>query len=290
MTEGNSDYNITYFFTYYYLKLSLIYFKRIFDEFKIKTIYDLTKEIQLIIQLGIHFIFEIVYNNYRHDNLEEFIQHMTNPKPESDFWKNVICGYLIETLIGIYGKDSFVIIHINGGPDIIDVEDPARLKYFEVKSSGGGDYGCNTFFRKNRFDLSRIYDCLSVEHITRLDDDTVLRFHIQVNKLDKSGPVAYVCESLKTVDINTPRLNDNINTCLKHLHYIFNELSKFKDRRLSINLNSIQIKYKIQDGENSYCDFVIEDSCRIVDDCSSIYDNVWNNSLSMPCYFFWIII
>ncbi len=248
MQDGICDYDTTYYFTYYYLKFSLIYFKRILAEFKLKTLEDLTKEMQVLIQLGIHFIFEIIYNNYRHDRIEEYIDKMVNPTPKDDFWKSIICGYLIETLIGIYAKDSFVIIHINGGPDIIDVEYPDRIKYFEVKSSAGGEYGCQSFLDKNKFDISRPYDCLSVEHITRLDSDIVLRFHIQVNKLEPHGPEAYMCDDIKTIDVNASRLNDNINTCLKHLKYLFNDLSKFRDSKLSINLDTIQIKYKKKQG------------------------------------------
>ncbi len=245
MLDKYSNYDVTYYFTFYYLKLSLIFFKRVFAELKLKSLDDLTKDNQLILQLGIHFIFEIVYNNYRHDRVEEYIQLMTNPKPEFDFWKSIICGYLIETLIGLYAKDTFVIIHINGGPDILDIESPDRIKYFEVKSSGGGEYGCQQFFSKNKADPSRAYDCLSVEHITRMDDDHVFRFHIQVNKLGKSGPEAYLCDTLKSIDINASRLNDSISICMKHLHYIFNELTTFRDRKISINLqNSIQMKIK----------------------------------------------
>jgi hypothetical protein len=248
--DGTSNYDTTYYFTFYYLKLALIFFKRICEEFKVKTLDNLTKDIQLTIQLGIHFIFEIIYNNYRHDNVEEYIQKMTNPVPENDFWKSLICGYLIETLIGLYAKDSFVIIHINGGPDIIDVENPDRIKFFEVKSSSGGNYGCQSFLKKNSSEANRPYDCLSIEQITKLDGDTVLRFHIQVNKLEKE-PVAYICDIIKTIDIDAARLNDSIVICLKHLHHIFNVLTKFRDRKLSINLNSIQIKYKIKNGQQT---------------------------------------
>ncbi len=245
LADKTSTYDVTYYFTYYYLKLSLIFLKRVVSEFKLKTLTDINKDIQLITQLGIHFIFEVIYNNYRHDDVEKYIQLMTNPKPDNDFWRSIICGYLIETLIGLYGKDSFVIIHINGGPDIIDVENMENIKYFEVKSSAGGDYGCNSFFKKNRYDLSRLYDCLSIEHISRLDDDTVLRFHIQVNKMENDTPISYICDNIKTIDINTVRLNESINTCNKHLNYIFTSLMSFKGRKISIDLSGIQIKYKI---------------------------------------------
>ncbi len=247
--DRSINYHNTYYFTYYYLKLSLIYFKRVFTELKLKNLSELTKDIQLTLQLGVHIIFEIVYNNYRHDRVEEYIELMTNPTPEFDFWKSIICGYLIETLIGLYAKNSFVIVHINGGPDIIDVEYPDRLKFFEVKSSNGGEFGCHAFLNKNKSDASRAFDCLSIEQITRMDDDNVFRFHIQVNKLEASGPTSYSCETLRTIDINTSRLNESIVVCLKNLDYILENYTKFKGKRISINLqNSIQMKSKVVEG------------------------------------------
>ncbi len=262
LPNGLSDYDTTYYFTYYYLKLSLIYFKSLLNEFKInRTLSSISIEQQLIIQIGVHIIFEVIYNNYRHDNVETYIDYMTKPTKEYDFWKNIICGYLIENLIGLYTKNSFIVTHINGGPDLIDIENPTRPKFFEIKSSLEGNYGCNNYFSKNKTDTSRLYDCISIEKIIRSEDDRKLLFHIQINRFENNESKSYISDNINVMEINAKTLTECINTCNIHLNSLFTNHIAFKGRRLRIDLSGIQIKTTHDGKKLSYNQIFLNNIC-----------------------------